>query len=130
MKRFPAYTPLNRVIRRAASVAATGMMAFLFLMTAAPVEAQELFWVNRTSPPTAQNLFHVAYLNNQFFALGETATLLTSLDGLVWTPRHVPTARRLYSVTYGNGRYLTADDNGTIFSSPDADEWAPATPID
>ena len=116
MKVSFASVSFHRRIRRAASAAATGTMAFLFLMTAALTDAQELFWVNRTSPPTAQNLFHVAYLNNQFFAIGETGTLLTSVDGLGWTPRHVPTARRLYSVTYGNGRYLVADDNGTNFS--------------
>ena len=111
------------------SVAAAGVIALFSLITIVPVQAQELFWINRTSPPTARNLTHLAYLNDQFVAIGDTGTLLTSSDAQAWTPRAVGTPERLFSVTYGNGRYLVVDGNGTIFTSPDAVQWSAATSI-
>src|SRR5262245_21657002 len=56
-------------------------------------------WTSRPSG-TSADLNCVAYGNNIFVAVGETQAILTSADGITWTPRVVEA--RLSGVTYGN----------------------------
>lgn len=52
--------------------------------------AQET-WQVRPSGVT-NNLWSVTYAANQWVAVGEQGTILTSLDGLSWTRRSIETA--------------------------------------
>lgn len=59
----------------------------------------------------------VAWLGNQFVAVGDYGAILTSADGSSWAIRDSTTARDLYAVTQVGTRLLAAGENGIILSS-------------
>ncbi len=68
-------------------------------------------------------LFRVIYSNDTFVAVGwesnaDRAAILTSPDGVAWTPRYSDAADSdLYGVTYGNGSVVAVGSNGIILQS-------------
>lgn len=67
-------------------------------------------WVARPSGTTA-NLWSVAFAANQWVAVGEQGTILTSPDGTAWTTRSsgFPT-RWIVSVNYGAGTWTAVGE--------------------
>jgi hypothetical protein len=51
-----------------------------------------------------------------FVAVG-TTVVLTSVDGLTWTPRHIPGGGDLNAVAFGNGSYVAAGLAGVLWQS-------------
>ncbi|MFM9954303.1 MAG: immunoglobulin domain-containing protein [Opitutaceae bacterium] len=88
------------------------------------LHAQET-WQVRPSGVT-NNLWSVAYATNQWVAVGEQGTILTSPDGISWTkrPSGFPT-RWLVSVGYGAGIWIAVGEGGLVLTSPDAVVWTP-----
>ena len=84
-------------------------------------------WVARPSGTTA-NLWSVAFAANQWVAVGEQGTILTSPDGTAWTTRSsgFPT-RWIVSVGYGAGTWTAVGESGLILTSADAIMWTPRT---
>ncbi len=84
-------------------------------------------WVARPSGTTA-NLWSVAFAANQWVAVGEQGTILTSPDGTAWTARSsgFPTTW-LVAVGYGAGTWTAVGENGLILTSADAITWTPRT---
>ncbi len=84
-------------------------------------------WAVRTSGTTA-NLWSVAQAANQWVAVGEQGTILTSPDGAAWTTRTsgFPT-RWLVGVGYGapggNSLWVAVGEGGLILTSPDTVTW-------
>ena len=80
-------------------------------------------WVARPSGTTA-NLWSVAFAANQWVAVGEQGTILTSPDGTAWTARSFgfPTTW-LVAVGYGAGTWTVVGDNGLILTSTDTLTW-------
>jgi hypothetical protein len=66
----------------------------------------------------------VTYGNDTFVAVGGGGWVLTSTDGVMWTPSSV-TVYTLNGVTYGNGTFVAVGDFGTILSSSDGAVWTP-----
>jgi uncharacterized delta-60 repeat protein len=101
------------------------LVALLCALTFA-VRAQDT-WTARTSGVTVP-LWSVAYAVNQWVAVGEQGTILTSPDGAAWTPRTsgFPT-RWLVGVGYGTpggtGLWVVVGESGLILTSPDAITW-------
>lgn len=88
-------------------------------------------WTLRSSA-TTMTLRAIAYGDNQFVAVGDAGTILTSPDGIVWTKRTSGTAYSLYSVAFGNNRFvaggglnLSEDSKGVMLTSPDGATWTP-----
>ena len=69
------------------------------------------------------NLWGTCYGGGQFVAVGERGTILTSPDGLAWTPRTSGTTAWLTSVAYGFNHYLAVGADRTILSSLDGSTW-------
>jgi hypothetical protein len=65
----------------------------------------------------------VTYGNGLFVAVGAKGTILTSPDGVSWTPRTSGTDSSLFGVTYGNGLFVAVGAKGTILTSPDGVSW-------
>jgi hypothetical protein len=69
----------------------------------------------------------VTYGNNQFVAVAADGTnrVMTSPDGITWTPRVAAEANRWSSVTYGNGLFVAVSTSGTnqVMTSPDGITW-------
>ena len=59
----------------------------------------------------------ITYANGIFVAVGYNGAILTSPDGVTWTPRISGTTDSLYGVTYGNGTFVAVGDSGTILQS-------------
>lgn len=88
-------------------------------------------WLTRTANAGTNNLNDVAFLNNQFVAVGNSGTLITSPDGIVWTARTSNAGTtNLHTVAYGAGTakyivgsaggtngYLSSTDNGVTWVS-------------
>jgi hypothetical protein len=74
-------------------------------------------------------IMSVTYANDKFVALGSTTSgnvLLTSVDGVSWTPMPLPAVvRGAKSATYAKGYYLVAADSGNIYGSQDGLDWSP-----
>jgi len=66
-------------------------------------------------------LYGITYGNHQFVAVGQ-GNILTSSDGITWTPRPGAT-NMLKDVCYGDSMYFAVGENGTILTSPDAVTW-------
>jgi uncharacterized delta-60 repeat protein len=95
-------------------------------MSGVSLRAQDS-WVARPSGTTA-NLWSVAFAANQWVAVGEQGTILTSPDGTAWTTRSsgFPT-RWIVSVGYGAGTWTAVGESGLILTSADAITWTPRT---
>ncbi len=59
---------------------------------------------------------------NQFVAVGEGGAILTSPDGVTWTPR---ASYSLDGVTWGGDQFVAVGLEGTILTSPDGVTWTP-----
>ncbi len=76
-----------------------------------------------TTAASTADLQAVTYGGGQFVAVGDNGTILTSPDGLTWTPRTSGTTFTLFAVTYGNGRYVAVGGNDAVCTSPDGVTW-------
>src|SRR5450759_146977 len=60
-----------------------------------------------------------------FVAVGANGTLVTSPDGVTWTPQNSISSTSLNAVTYGH-QFVAVGDGGNIFTSIDGLAWLPA----
>jgi hypothetical protein len=74
-------------------------------------------WEWRNPLPQGHHLKGVAYGNNQFIAVGEYSTILTSPEGVTWTERSSGKTGGLQSVVYGNNQFIAVGRKGRILSS-------------
>ncbi len=65
------------------------------------------------------NLNGIAYGRGIFVAMGETGSLLTSVDGVTWKKRLSNTASDLNRVVFGAQAFVAVGANGTILTSSD-----------
>ena len=72
-------------------------------------------------------LYSVVYANGLFVAVGEAGLVMTSIDGVTWTPQTSGTVLNLYRITYGGGLFVAVGANGvlleTVFTSVDGVVW-------
>lgn len=87
----------------------------------APLCAQSTW--TAVSSGTTRNLWGVCHGFDQFVAVGEEGTILTSPDGLTWTARTSGTTRWLTAVAYGYGHYVAVGDGTTVLTSRDGITW-------
>ena len=89
------------------------------------VRADGTTWTAR-SAAEANSWNGVTFGNGTFVAVSPTGTnrVMTSTDGISWTPRSVP-ASSWTSVTFGNGMFVAVAGFGTdrIMTSPDGVTW-------
>src|SRR2546428_574716 len=83
-------------------------------------------WQWRNPLPTGNALYGIAFLNNNFVAVGEAGSVFISSDGIAWTARSTGLSNTLRNVSFGNGRYVAVGDSGAIAFSTDLDAWTPA----
>lgn len=120
---IPGATGMNAIAFGAGTYVAVGNAGGIYSNANAGVTGA---WTARTSG-TTQNLYGVAFVNDQFIAVGAQGTLLTSPDGVTWTARTSNTPNALRGVTYGVGTYVAVGDAGTVVSSADGATWTEQT---
>ena len=84
-----------------------------------------------TTSPVALNLYDVIYsvTDNQYVAVGQTGTILTSNDGESLNQQTSGVTEDLNRIIYDstNSLYLVVGNNGTILTSADAASWTEET---
>jgi len=82
-------------------------------------------------PVLAQpDLQDVLWTGSQFITVGGYGAVLTSPDGVVWTPRNAGTGHDLYSVGLSGSQILAAGEDGLIIRSTTGTTWLEARPAD
>jgi len=82
-------------------------------------------WRWRNPTPTGNGITRGAFINGQFLLGGLRGTILTSTDGLSWTPRTIPAQNNIFAFRYVGNRYVAMGSLNAIFTSPDAITWTP-----
>jgi hypothetical protein len=86
-------------------------------------------WNVATEPSPVGSWFAVTYGNGQWVALGHSADVAVSPDGVTWTEYPVP-AGSWQSVAYGNGRFVALSSTNASpeeLVSTDGLSWTPMT---
>jgi hypothetical protein len=65
----------------------------------------------------------VAYGQRLFVAVGRTATVAVSSNGLIWTMADLPEGASLEAAAFGNGVFVGVRSNARIVRSADATNW-------
>ncbi len=83
-------------------------------------------------PPTLyqSNLMDVVWTGAQFITVGSYGAILTSSDGIAWTPRDSATGRDLHSVGISGAQFLAAGEDGLILRSTNGTAWSQAREAD
>jgi photosystem II stability/assembly factor-like uncharacterized protein len=63
----------------------------------------------------------------QFVVVGNDGVILTSQDGITWTPQTSGVTTTLRKACYGDGTWGVVGDNGVILTSQDGITWTPRT---
>lgn len=72
---------------------------------------------------TADWIYRVRWLENQFVAVGQNGFLRTSPDGSTWTTRSSGTTRWLTDVTFADGQWFVSGYQGTLLTSTNLVDW-------
>jgi hypothetical protein len=104
-------------------------LAILLLMAAfvRPVGADPL---DNWRPMAAQGTYTLkaaAFGAGTFVVIGVNGVILSSGDGITWTPCSSGTVKELNDVTFCNNTFVVAGENGTILTSTDGAHWDPRT---
>jgi hypothetical protein len=110
---------------------------FLFLFIHGPARAQPgVTWTIQATPVIAQSWSDITFGNGVFVAITDVtgSRVMTSSDGITWTPRTTPVDNNWGHVTFGNGLFVAIATSGTgnrVMTSPDGINWTlRATPVD
>ncbi len=101
-------------------------LIMLILLTGFPALSQTDpldHWQWRNPLAQGNNLSGITYGNGIFVAVGYSGTILTSPDGVTWTPKTSGTDYGLQGVAYGNSTFVAVGEFGTIITSPDGATW-------
>ncbi|MBL9168383.1 MAG: hypothetical protein JNN07_11630 [Verrucomicrobiales bacterium] len=109
-----------RIIASNSFGSATSRVATLTVTPSGPLDR----WTRRNPLPQSHPLLAVAHGTNQFVAVGERGTILTSPDGSNWALQSGRADVSLNGVTYGGGLFVAVGGGGTILSSADGTNWA------
>lgn len=73
------------------------------------------------------NLNGVCWGNQEYIAVGESGTIVSSVNGSSWTVESSGITSNLTSITWSGNLYVSVGEQGTIISSPDSNTWTSQT---
>ena len=95
-----------------------------FTLSVVTNQITEPLRIIRAARLTTNSWNKIVFLNNQFVAAGDNATIGISQDGLVWTVAATGFGVALNDVAYGsNQKYVAIGDKGTVLLSSDGIRW-------
>ncbi|WP_409562676.1 beta strand repeat-containing protein [Hyphomicrobium sp. MC8b] len=130
------WTPASSVPASGWRAIAYGANKFVTLSSGAPRVATSPdgdVWTSYTGPSITASWDSIAYGNGTFVAVASSSDaqqVMTSLDGITWTPRNAAVNSYWLSVTYGNGLFVAVAQSGAgnrIMTSPDGIAWTGRT---
>ena len=69
------------------------------------------------------DLEDITFAEGRFVIVGKNGVILTSVDGLAFSPRESGTDANLYAVHNGDGLFVAVGHNGKIINSDDGLSW-------
>ncbi|MHB8519724.1 MAG: hypothetical protein ACYDH9_03095 [Limisphaerales bacterium] len=99
-------------------------VALLWLAQIASADGSVGPWILRNPPAVIAHPSGIAYGNGQFVIVGSKGAVVTSPDGLAWTPQYSGTTNGLAAVSYGNGQFVAVGGTN-ILTSADGLAWTP-----
>ena len=91
------------------------------------VNSQILVYKYDPINPNPDALRDVIYANSVWVAVGDSGTIRTSTDGLVWTTRASGKTENLNGITWSGTEFTVVGDNNTIITSTDGIVWSEIT---
>ena len=121
----------SQIIPRQISYAGTGYLVVgtsSFIATSTDL----ITWSNNQSPDSAityEHLRGVHWFNNQFYAVGDNDTILTSANGDTWTNENISVtpASNLRDMAFNGSQYVVVGSNGVVLTSADGVNWSTTT---
>lgn len=102
----------------------------LALLAASLAQAQTSFTLRNLNTDAPSNLlWGFASGGSTLVAVGQPGRILSSTDGVTWTPRVSGTTEWLVAVAYGAGQFVIVGESGRVLRSPDGITWTPATNV-
>lgn len=101
---------------------AVSMIIILACFNVCPAQQN---WISRISG-TSNNLKTINKCSNLFIAVGDSGTIISSSDCIVWKALSSGTKNSLNGVCWGNNQYVAVGDSGTIIISSDGLSWKKA----
>ncbi|KEO84736.1 cadherin-like beta sandwich domain-containing protein, partial [Tumebacillus flagellatus] len=105
----------NETINMIAYAVVDGLPTYVIATSSGIYQSADgVSWAPRLSNAIA--LYGVSYAGNQFIAVGDGGTVVTSRDGVTWSdPENANTSNTLYAVAGdANNRYVAVGDGGTL----------------
>lgn len=99
----------------------------LFALCASSLRSQSL--ALRHEILAGPTLRAVCLSGSTLVAVGDRGRIITSTDGVVWTPRATGVTTTLRGVTAGPTGFVAVGDAGTVLQSADGTQWSPATSV-
>lgn len=93
-------------------------------LTPYAVTSQILAYKYDPANPNPDALYDVIYANSIWVAVGESGTIQTSTDGLVWTARVSGTTANLNGITWSGTEFTVVGDNNTVITSTNGVTWS------
>ena len=95
------------------------------------VDSNGLLWSCNLTPygewsniyTTTIQLEGIRFINDRFFAVGDSGYLAYSIDGVNWQELNSNTTKNLIDITYGQGKYIAIGADGAMVYSLNAQEW-------
>jgi hypothetical protein len=97
------------------------LFAIHFLLSVAAIG--QTSWTLRNPYPTPHWLNGVTWTGSQLVAVGNSGTILTSLDGINWTNRYSGVACNLRGVASSGNFLVAVGDSGCVLFSQDGMRW-------
>ncbi len=99
----------------------------LFALCVSSLRSQSLALRHET--PAGPTLRAVCFSGTTLVAVGDRGRVITSTDGVIWTPRTTTVTTTLRGVAAGPTGFVAVGDSGIILQSADGTQWSPATSV-
>jgi hypothetical protein len=96
-------------------------------LTPYTVNSQIVAYKYDPANPNPNTLNKVLYANGIWLTVGNSGTIKTSTDGMVWTSRTSGTTSNLYGITWSGTEFTVVGDNNTVITSTDSSIWSGTT---
>jgi len=99
-------------------------VAALLLCLSVPGQAANTKWSTINPLPKFTDIKDVFWDGSRYFAVGSSGLIITSPDGVNWTPQTLSVIHQLYGIAFSGSRYVVVGDRGLVASSNDGSNWS------
>jgi len=102
-------------------------VAALLLCLSVPGQAANTKWSNINPLPNFTDIKDVIWDGSSYYAVASGGLIITSPDGVNWTPQTLNVIHQLYGIAFSkvgvNKQYVVVGDRGLVATSTDGSSW-------